>query len=240
LTMTLCVSLSARDAKYVKKVFVSDEGLPLNYAIIYPDDFSPLSSYPVLVLLHGSGERGEDNEAQLFHGGELLRTSDELADVIVIVPQCPRYSSWTFTSGYEGYPPMTVVNPVEAAIKELIDSFVKLGFADSDHIYGTGLSMGGMGILDMALRYPDYFAAIEPICGGINPERCSAYKGRTAFRFFHGSDDTSVNPDGSRLANKALVEAGCESSLVEYPGVKHGSWHNAFAEPDFLSWLLKH
>jgi len=236
----ISATLTARDGKYVKKVFNSNNGLALNYAIIYPDSFNPEQKYPVLLFLHGSGERGDDNQRQLFHGGELMRTSDELANVIVIVPQCPLYSGWAYTSGYQGYPPTAIENPVEAAVKELIDSFIKLGFADDEHIYGTGLSMGGMGILDMAIRYPDYFAAIEPICGGINPQRCSEYKGHTAFRFFHGSDDTAVNPDGSRLANKALIEAGHESSLVEYPGVQHGSWHNAFAEPDYISWLLKH
>ncbi len=233
-------SAQARDGKYIQKVFISNNGLPLNYVILYPENFSPEQAYPVLVFLHGSGERGDDNQAQLIHGGELMRTSDELSNVIVIVPQCPLYSSWAFTSGYTGYPPTPIENPVEAAVKELIDSFIKLGFADKDRIYGTGLSMGGMGILDMAIRYPNYFAAIEPICGGINPNRCAEYKGRTAFRFFHGSDDTAVNPDGSRLANQALIDAGHESSLIEYPGVKHGSWHNAFAEPDFFSWLLKH
>ena len=232
-------TLPARDGKYVKKVFDARSGLALNYAILYPDNFNPEQKYPVLLFLHGSGERGDDNELQLFHGGELMRTTDELTNVIVIIPQCPVYSGWTFTGG-EGYPYAAVENPVEVAVKELVDSFIKLGFADQDRIYGTGLSMGGMGILDMAVRYSDYFAAIEPICGGINPQRCSEYKGRTAFRFFHGTDDTSVNPDGSRLANKALIEAGHESSIVEYPGVGHGSWHNAFAEPDFFSWLLKH
>lgn len=231
-------TLQAKDGKYVKRVFNAQNGLSLNYVILYPENFNPEQKYPVLLFLHGSGERGNDNESQLIHGGELMRTSDELANVIVIVPQCPLYATWTFTGG--AYPEESVENPVEAATKELIDSFIKLGFADSQRIYGTGLSMGGIGILDMAIRYPDYFAAIEPICGGVNPKRCSQYKGRTAFRFFHGSDDPAVNPDGSRLANKAFIEAGRESSLVEYPGVKHGSWNNAFAEPDFLSWLLKH
>lgn len=232
--------LQAREGKYLQRVFVSDEGLALNYNILFPDNFDPAKAYPVLVLLHGSGERGDDNQLQLFHGGELLRTSDELSEVIVIVPQCPIYTTWTFSIKWAEFPDQTVVAPAESAVKQLIDNFIALGFADSQKIYGTGLSMGGMGILDMALRYPDYFAAIEPICGNVNPERCSRYKGRTAFRFFHGTDDTSVDPNGSRNANAALQAAGIESSIIEYPGVGHGSWHNAFAEPDFISWLLKH
>ena len=232
--------LQARDGKYVQRVFVSDEGLALNYNVIYPDNFCPEKAYPVLVLLHGSGERGDDNQLQLFHGGELLRTSDELCEVIVIVPQCPTYTTWTFSIDWSGFPGETVTAPAESAVKQLIDSFIALGFADPEKIYGTGLSMGGMGILDMTLRYPDYFAAVEPICGNVNAERCSNYKGRTAFRFFHGTDDKAVDPNGSRNANAALQAAGIESSLVEYPGVGHGSWYNAFAEPDFISWLLKH
>lgn len=237
-------ALFAQNREYTQKVFHATNGLDLPYRILYPENFDPTQQYAMLVFFHGSGERGNDNQMQTFHGGKLFAGAEELKNVIFIAPQCPWYDYWGPVSrednGKSYFPAdAPIQNSLEAA-KELMDSFIRLGFVDESHIYGTGLSMGGFGILDFTLRFPDYFAAVQPICGGVNIDRCKAYRGHTAFRFFHGLDDKAVDPANSINANEALKANGIDTELITYPGVGHGSWNNAFAEPDFLSWFFKH
>ena len=203
---------------------------------------------PLLLYLHGAGERGSDNMAQLNHGRDLFLDSEELEDVIVVAPQCPSDGYWvdivrpttreecaarTFPKDKD----MTI--PLKA-VKELLDSLVDSGVVDTRRIYCTGLSMGGMGTLDLMMRYPDFFAAVQPICGAVNIDRIFAYKGNTAVRLFHGDCDETVPVHFSREAFEAFKAVGVETEYVEYQGVWHNSWDNAFAEKDFLSWLLKH
>ena len=97
--------------------------------------------------------------------------------------------------------------------------------------------MGGMGTFDMAIRFPEVFAAAIPICGTVNPERLKAAKA-VNFRIFHGDADNVVTPEGSRAAYRALKAAGADVEYVEFPGCGHGSWNPAFNEPDFMSWLF--
>lgn len=235
----ICLTAVAQEQRtWCKKVFVSSEGLELPYCILYPKNFNPEQSYPMLVMLHGSGERGNDNEAQLIHGGKLLSTSEELYDVITIVPQCPNDSIWAMSKNWKNVMSNEKETGAGLAVMELLREFIGLGFADPDRVYGTGLSMGGIGILDLAMTYPDFFAAVQPICGSFNIRRAQTYKGKTAFRFFHGTNDKAVDPQASIKGSKILADSQTESVLVLYPGVAHGSWYNAFAEPDFLSWML--
>ena len=100
--------------------------------------------------------------------------------------------------------------------------------------------MGGFGILDLTVRFPELFAAVQPICGGINTERLRDWNGKTAFRFFHGLKDDIVLPKFSIEADKVLRDKGIESSIVTYPEANHNSWDSAFAEPDFVKWFIKH
>ena len=244
--LVIAVSAMAQEAReFCDKVFTGSNGAEVPYKVLYPENFKPEASYPLLLFLHGAGERGTDNELQLTHGGDLLKTSPELRNVIVIVPQCPEEDYWARIieekSGEDRVFPLKAPEaPTTTAVKELLDDMIALGFADADRIYGTGLSMGAMGLLDMVMRYPDFFAAVEPICGGVNVERCKTYRGRTAFRFFHGLKDAVVLPKFSIEANDALKQSGVETSIVTYPDATHGSWKNAFVEPDFLSWLFMH
>lgn len=244
LLMVISSALFAQEREYTKKVFHASNGLDLPYKILYPENFNPTSQYPMMVFLHGSGERGTDNEAQTFHGGKLFASSEELKDVIFIAPQCPWHDYWAPVNSDEGkvehFPRYAPITKALEAVKELMDSFINLGFVNTDRIYGTGLSMGGFGIFDLTMRYPDFFAAVEPICGGVNVYRCSDFDGRTAFRIFHGLADKAVDPNYSIQANDVLRSWGIDCELVTYPGVGHGSWNNAFAESDFISWLLKH
>ena len=228
---------------FLIKQFTTDNGYQLNYRILYPLDYSPTKSYPVILFLHGAGERGDNNVAQLVHGGDLFSSYEvrKSHDAIIIAPQCPKEDSWLAysrqTNGhvFDRTPKLTA--PLGAA-KELIDSYISRGVANPDKIHIMGLSMGGMGTFDFVCRYPNYCVTATPICGGVNLDRVRAYKGKTVFRIYHGGNDTVVKPEYSQDAFQVLKNKGVAVSYKEYPGVGHDSWNNVFAEPDFINWLF--
>lgn len=242
-------SLYAGDKlSFLKKQFTTRTGYKLNYRILYPENYDPAQLYPVILFLHGAGERGADNEAQLVHGGDMFASHANRTQypAIVIAPQCPADKWWvTYTrpsdnGGERFFPPSAAITPELAAVKELLDSYIGKGAVDTKRIYITGLSMGGIGTFDLVCRYPDLFAAASPICGGGNVQRLSRYKGRTAFSIYHGDSDRTVDVRFSRDAYKALQTAGAEVRYKEYPGVDHNSWDNVFAEPDYIGWMYGH
>lgn len=237
-----CVLTNAQTRDYVYRQFEAQNGQRLPYAILYPENFDPAKTYPLLVFLHGSGERGTDGKAQLVHGSSIFASAEELKEVIFIAPQCPIEDSWVLRadsrdSGY-AMPYSAPISYSLTAVKELLDSYIALGFADKDRMFACGLSLGAMGILDFTMRYPDYFVAIQPICGSVNAQRCAEFRGKTRFRFFHGTNDTVVLPEHSKNADAALQNAGVSSQIVLYPGLTHNSWDKAFSEPDFFTWML--
>lgn len=227
------------------RTFEATSGLVLPYRIHYPADFSPAKQYPLLLFMHGAGERGSDNQLQLFHGGDMLATAPELAEVIIVAPQCPAGEWWADIDHDLSKRNLLEMNPAPPttapmlAVEELVGALVGLGFVDTTRIYGVGMSMGAMGLFDLVCRHPQMFAAVQPICGAVNTgERLAAYDGPTAFRLFHGIDDDVVPADCSRRATEVLKSGGHEVELVLYDGCGHLSWHPAFAEEDFLSWML--
>lgn len=225
-------------------VFTASSGISIPYRISLPA--GDVKDRPLLLFLHGAGERGSDNEAQLKHGGELLLGATELEYVIVLAPQCPQEGWWVETdhpTSLEDRAERTFpLNPLLTyplrAVKELVDSLVSSGAADPHRLYCTGLSMGGMAALDMMLRWPDLFAAIEPICSAVNIRRLEQYEGHTAIRLFHGECDSTVPVHFSREAYDILKKKELDVEYIEYPETWHNSWDKAFAESDFLSWML--
>ncbi len=243
------LSLYAGDkVSFLKKQFTSGSGYKLNYRVLYPLNYSPEKQYPVILFLHGAGERGDDNEAQLLHGGDMFASYENQTQypAIIIAPQCPKDESWSAyrkpdqNDGKRYYPLNASATPAMKAVKELLDSYINKGIVDTKRIYVTGLSMGGMGTFDIVCRYPNLFAAAAPICGGANLQRLENFKGKTAFSLYHGAEDETVDPQFSRDAYTSLQKAHAEVRYKEYPGVKHNSWDNAFAEPDYLSWMFQH
>ena len=247
--MTLSVSLYAGDkASFLKKQFTTNSGYRLNYRILYPLNYSPDKQYPLILFLHGGGECGSDNEAQLLHGGDMLASYETQSKypAIIIAPQCPEGETWSpylhpsRNNGKRFFPQNAPATPAMKAIKEMLGAYIDKGIVDTKRIYVTGLSMGGMGTFDAVCRYPDFFAAAAPICGGVNLQRLASYKGKTAFSIYHGADDDTVDPQFSRDAYATLKKIGAEVQYKEYPGVKHNSWDNVFAEPDYLGWMFRH
>lgn len=262
--LALCSSISANGQSKTleSKHFKANDGFVLPYIISTPasaQDITRLSSQdnnqaittngerlPLLVYLHGAGERGNDNISQLNHGKELFLNSPELENVIVIAPQCPADGYWVDIvrpttpeeCAVRTFPENAEMTAPLRAVKDLIDSLVNSGKVDTHRIYCTGLSMGGMGTLDLMLRFPNLFAAAEPICGAVNISRLAKYSGNTAVRLFHGDCDETVPVHFSREAYDTLKKIGHEVEYIEYPGVYHNSWDKAFAEKDFLNWML--
>jgi predicted peptidase len=232
---------------YEKKNFIRD-GDTLRYRILYPKNYDSHKKYPLVLFLHGAGERGNDNEAQLLHGGSMfLRDSvREKYPAIVIFPQMPKDSSWAYTvHTYDTltkrssltFPFLAPTTPARLA-KGLMDSLVSAKKADNKRIYIGGLSMGGFGTFNMLARYPDYFAAAIPICGGGDTAMANRFAKKVAVWIFHGDQDQAVNVENSRNYFHALQGQHARVKYTEYPGVGHNSWDNAFAEKDLFYWLF--
>ena len=245
IALMLSASAFAQGAvEFERKTFVSSSSDTLNYCFLRPEIEKAGEKYPVVLFLHGAGERGSDNEKQLLHGGQmwLNPVNREKYPAYVLFPQCPDSGYWAYTDRPESFIPAEMplpdqAAPAELAVMELLDSVMALPNADRSRIYVMGLSMGGMATYDMAIRYPDVFAAAVPICGTVNPSRLAAAK-NVNFRIYHGDADAVVPVEGSRQAYKALKSAGANVLYFEFPGVTHGSWHNAFNDTGLMPWLF--
>ena len=223
-------------------------GYTLPYQIMFPENYDESKQYPLVVFLHGAGERGNDNQKQLTHGKQFLIDNFYTRNqAIVIAPQCPESSYWanvkrhqiddktmfTFGATNEATLPMQT-------LVSLVRDWVSSGKVDAERVYAGGLSMGGMGTLELLWRMPDTFAAAFPICGGTDLNKLSLYAKNTAVWLFHGDEDSVVPVENSRSAYKRLKELGCDAEYTEYKGVYHDSWVNAFQEKDLASWLFRH
>ncbi|WP_321334368.1 prolyl oligopeptidase family serine peptidase [uncultured Bacteroides sp.] len=231
--------------EYEKKVFISSAGDSLNYRLLRPEVLKSGKKYPVVLFLHGSGERGNDNEKQLTHGCRMFQNpvNREKYPAFVLCPQCPLTGYWGYSSRPVSFLPSEMpasteeLTPVFRSVKELLDTYLAMPQVDKSRIYIIGLSMGGMGTYDLVCRFPEIFAAAVPICGTVNPLRLKSAK-NVSFRIFHGDSDDVVPVEGSREAYKALKACGAKVEYIEFPGCNHGSWNPAFNYPDFMSWLF--
>jgi len=230
---------------YQKKIFEASNG-NLNYRIFYTENFDASKKHPLLLFMHGAGERGNDNEAQLIHGSQLVADGMNKYNAIAIFPQCPTEDYWVKFKGEDvdsnGERNFNIdVNngPSEALGKviELVSEMKAKNYIDKTRIYVAGLSMGGMATFDLLWRMPNTFAAAMPICGAGAPEKADKMKS-VPIRIFHGEEDEVVPIQNSRDMQDALTAEGASPETFYYPGVNHDSWINAFAEKDFLSWLF--
>jgi predicted peptidase len=240
------VAASAQDTSlYLKKEFTAD-GFTLPYRILFPEQYNPSKKYPLILVLHGAGERGSDNEKQLIHGGRLFLDAKvrRKYPAIVVFPQCPQESYWSSVSIDRTKTPLVldfdytrpIMTPLRQAIA-LVQKLVQDEAVEERCVYITGLSMGGMGTFEAVHRYPDIFAAALPICGGGDTEHYN--KVRTPFWIFHGDADAVVDVSYSRAMVGRLKELDVKVKYTEYPDVHHNSWDNAFAEHDFLKWMFR-
>lgn len=231
---------------YQKKEFSSTAGTQLPYRILFPENYDQTKKYPLILVLHGAGERGSDNEKQLVHGSELFLDSvvRKKYPAIVVFPQCPEESYWSSVTIDREKLPLALdfnyTQPITAPLNDaisLVQSLKQTEGVNEKRIYITGLSMGGMGTFEAVHRFPDMFASALPICGGGDTARYKKVK--TPFWVFHGTDDAVVNVQYSRSMVERLKDLKVKVKYTEYPGVNHNSWDSAFAEPDFLKWMFK-
>lgn len=225
---------------------IGTETMP--YRILYPDNFDSSQKYPLILFLHGSGERGNDNQLQLTHGGKLFSSTETRSQfpAIVVFPQCSIESSWESDDLPEdnNENKFMVFNPFgepTVAMKlllGLVDQLVGKQFVDPSCIYLGGLSIGGMGTFELLYRRPDVFAAAFPICGGGNASSVDNYAQKVKIWAFHGAKDDVVSPALSIQMVDAINEAGGDAKLTIYPEANHGVWDNVFAEPELLKWLF--
>ena len=233
---------------YLRKEFES-AGNTLPYRILYPDNYDKTKKYPLILFLHGAGERGDDNEKQLVHGSRLFLTdaNRKAFPAIILFPQCPEDSFWASVKVDRSVQPFKIDFDYNAApqwplvaANELVKKVADEEAVDKSRIYITGLSMGGMGTFESVYRYPGLYAAALPICGGGDTNRYDKRVRKTAFWIFHGAADAVVDVKLSRDMQAKLKSLKVENKYSEYPGVNHNSWDNAFADPEFVSWMFKH
>jgi len=234
--------------KYDKGSFIDGKDT-ISYRILFPEHFDPKQKYPVLFFLHGSGERGNDNEKQLTHGGKLFLRKDirEQYPAIIIFPQCSEDSFWAnvqFSSDSTGkriFDYQKKGKPTKAmkALLGMVDNILDKPYIDHQQVYVGGLSMGGMGTLELLRRKPKTFAAAFSICGGDNIANVEKYK-HIPLWIFHGGKDDVVPPAGSTAIANQLKIIGKEVKFTLYPDANHNSWDSTFAEPKLLPWLFSH
>lgn len=220
------------------ETFKAEDGGTLNYRLLVPAKIEAGKKYPLVIFLHGAGERGSDNAAQLKHGvSDFVRHRSDYP-CFLIAPQCPEGKKWVevdWSAASHDLPKEP--GDQMALVRALIDQTIKQKPIDADRIYVTGLSMGGYGTWDAISRYPDLFAAAAPICGGGDPKAAETIKDIPVW-CFHGDQDQAVNVERSRKMIAAIKAAGGEPKYTEYPGVGHDSWTRSYANDDFFAWLF--
>ncbi len=229
----------------VKEVYANDEleGYSLPYNLILPANYDESGSYPVILLLHGAGERGNDNEKQMKNAVDnLYKTRPELmADVIMLVPQCPaeeQWVDWPWTDGNYSTDEIPESKALSTAIKllgEVLDNYA----CDRDRVYLMGLSMGGFGTWDALVRHGELFAAAVPICGGGDVSKADILK-EIPIWCVHGTADQTVPFAGTEALYNAITAAG--GDRITFDAVQdgtHGVWNHASTDGDLIDWMFE-
>lgn len=241
--------LGQDESLFEKKIFVSKNKDSLYYRMLLPENYDKNKNYPLVLFLHGAGERGNDNERQLTHGSNLFLEPANRKNfpAIVIFPQCPKDKYWIDISIREkirgkGNPDFeeSIKLPSEelALVNELIDQTIKKEKVNKKQVYVMGLSMGGFGTFETLARWPKKYAAAVAICGGGNINLTKKYAGNTAIWITHGAKDEVVPVRLSQRVYDALKEHGSDVRYTEFPEVNHNAWDMTFAMPELLPWLF--
>ncbi|MBN1347398.1 MAG: prolyl oligopeptidase family serine peptidase [Phycisphaerae bacterium] len=211
---------------FIEKSVALADGTTRKYVVFIPHGYTPKKKWPCILFLHGAGERGEDNEAQVRVGiAAAIRRQETDFGFIVILPQCPEEPGWWTGESEKAY-----------ALAALTKT--RRGYSvDSKRIYLTGLSMGGYGTWTMALEHPKLWAAIVPICGKGDPEQAGKIANLPCW-CFHGDQDDAVTVQHSRDMIEALKQAGGSPRYTEYKGVGHNSWDRAYDTEELYTWML--
>lgn len=215
----------------VFKTTASDK-VQLNYLLFLPESYNAKSSkqWPLILFLHGIGERGSDPWKVKVHGPPKVAEKMSNFPFIVVSPQCPNGEWWSN-------------RPLIALLDQIIADYK----VDTNRVYLSGLSMGGFGAWNLALEFPERFAAVAPICGGGNPYYPNGLSARRKaalkslpFWVFHGDKDESVGIGESERMVNGLKRFGCDVKFTVYPGVGHDSWTQTYSDRRLYEWFLEH
>ena len=198
------------------------DGLPFRFHL--PSGYEPSRRYPVVVYLHGSGERGDDTWAHLKNGVEALRAHE----LIAVAPQCPKAD--TFGGSWYGGESAT-----QRKVVSLVRALAGRSSVDPRRISAIGFSMGGIGLWDLLLRHPGLFSAAVPVASDLEPEAAARALAGFPIWAFHGEVDELVSNASVRRLTGLL---GPPFRYTELPGVGHDSWRGAFEHPELVPWLL--
>lgn len=201
------------------------KAIQMNCPVYLPQDFKDDEQLPMIVFLHGAGERGTDPELVKIHGvGKYAARGDLNVRAVIITPQVPNHTL-TWNHLYE-----------EAF--DIIQTMAEKYHVDESRISLTGLSMGGFGTWELGILHPDYFSALAPICGGGMSWRAGALK-NVPIRAFHGDKDDTVEPELSQFMVDAVNRAGGNAQLTIFHDVGHGSWIPAYEDTNVIAWLTQ-
>lgn len=237
--------ITAQQAYVPRSFIIGNDTLP--YRILFPAQYNRSKQYPLVLFLHGAGERGKDNSQQLLHGSAVFADTNNRSryPAIVVFPQCAEKQYWSVvqinqqTRPYQLYfnYSLAPTGPL-AAVMQLLQCLIRKEAVDPRRIYVVGLSMGGMVTFELVHRLPRVFAAAVPICGGGDSVHYTARAHQVPFWIFHGNTDAVVGVHESRRMHKRLQQLQVPVRYTEYEGVGHNSWAPAFAEPDLLNWMF--
>ena len=203
----------------------SDGTHTLGYLRYLPEGYveNGTERWPLVLFLHGAGERGDDLDRVKVHGPPRLVEEGQRFPFILVSPQQPEGSWWSVD-----------------ALTGLLDEVTRDLRVDPARVYVTGLSMGGYGTLALVAAHPERFAAIAPVCGGGDVATAPVFRDVPTW-LFHGLRDDVIPPERSIEMFEALRAAGApEVGLTLYPDANHDAWTRTYANPDLFDWLLRH
>lgn len=241
LIASLLGGASALGASPEAREWKAADGTVVKYRWSAPEAPVPGKTYPLVLFLHGSGERGEDNSAQLKHGViPILEGAKQLGEpCFLIAPQCPAGRWWspidhaTMRLNAAAKP-----NALLEAVLGLAGETMAKHPVDPKRFYVTGISMGGYATWDLLGRAPERFAAAVPICGGGDPSLAGKFKD-IPIHAFHGEADPVVPVKTTREMLEALEKAGGKPLATFYPDVSHDSWTQTYDNPEVIRWMFQ-
>lgn len=228
-------------SQFAKCYYTDTCGTVLPYRLLKPQNIDTTKQYPVVLFLHGAGERGNDNETQLTYMDKIFGSSNfrQKYPCYVILPQCAENFRWCETDWT--LPSHTMPDTISVylnAANQLLDSIVAAVNGDTSRLYITGMSMGGFGTWDLISRYPQKFAAAVPICGGADLDMACILKDMP-IKTFHGSTDKLVKV--TRTRNMTIAIHKCGGNKIDYTeltGKGHLIWNQVYNMPSTFQWMF--
>lgn len=193
------------------------------YLVYTPEGYNKAEEkLPLIIFLHGSGERGEDTEKLKCHGIPKIFDGPVTYRCVAVSPQCPENSFW--------------IARLES-LKVFVDEIIKEYCIDEKRVYLTGLSMGGYGAWHLAMAYPEMFAALVPVCGGGMPWNAEVIKGIPVWAFHGVKDDVVLADESIRMVN-AVNNTGGNARITLYSDADHDSWTRTYNNPELYEWMF--